>query len=237
MDRIVNARYLGLVPYGDALELQQRLVRERAEGAIPDIIILLQHPPVLTIGRFRGERDIIASPETLAREGIVIFRTNRGGSVTYHRPGQLVGYPILNLKDLNLGVRDYIRKLEEVIISLLREFNIASGRHPDYPGVWVGGEKICSIGIHVSRGITMHGFALNVDTDLRHFNYIKPCGMTGKRMTSLAKVLSRPVAVEEVAKPLLACFSVVFSVTCMLERDVPRLSRLVVSRPIYLIIV
>jgi len=217
MDRILNARYLGLVPYGDAFELQQRLVQKRAEGAIPDTLILLQHPPVLTIGRFRGERDIIASPRTLAREGIAVFRTNRGGSVTYHGPGQLIGYPILNLKDLNLGVRNYVWKLEEVIISLLRRFHVTGERHPDYPGVWVGGEKICSIGIHVSRGITMHGFAFNVDTDLHHFSYIKPCGMTDKRMTSLTKVMKRPVAVEEVLKPILGCFSEVFSVTCVLE--------------------
>jgi lipoyl(octanoyl) transferase len=217
MDRILNARYLGLVPYGDAFELQQRLVQKRAEGAIPDTIILLQHPPVLTTGRFRGEKDIIAPPEILSREGIAIFPTNRGGSVTYHGPGQLVDYPILNLKELRLGVRDYVNKLEEVIISLLRRFHVIGERHPDYPGVWVGGEKICSIGIHVSRGITMHGFAFNVVTDLHHFSYIKPCGMTDKRMTSLTKVLTRPVAVEEIVKPVLDCFSEVFSVTCMLE--------------------
>ena len=219
MDRIVNARYLGLVPYGDALKLQQRLVQKRAEGAIPDTLILLQHPPVLTIGRFRGIDDILASPATLTQEGIAVFRTNRGGGVTYHGPGQLVGYPILNLKELNLGVREYVHELEEVIISLLVEFGVNGVRNHGYPGVWVEGEKICSIGIHVSRGITMHGFALNVDTDLHHFNYINPCGMTGNRMTSLAKVLSRPVAVEEVVKPLLACFAEVFCVSSILEED------------------
>ena len=159
-------------PYELALKQQQRLAQARAEGDIPDVVLLLQHPPVFTIGRFRGGEDIIVPPD-----GIAIFHTNRGGGITYHGPGQLVGYPILNLKENGLGVREYIWKLEEVIINLLLSLGIRGHRVAKYPGgVWVGNQKVCSIGIHVSRYITTHGFALNVNPDLRYFEYIKPCG-------------------------------------------------------------
>ena len=173
--RIYIADYLGMIPYELALERQEMLAQARAEGRIADALLLLQHPPVFTTGRFRGEEDIVASVETLAKEGIAVFSSNRGGSITYHGPGQLVGYPILNLKENGLGVLEYIRKLEEVIIKLLLTFGIQGQRVAKYPGgVWVGEEKICSVGIHVSHYITMHGFALNVNTNLRHFEYINP---------------------------------------------------------------
>ncbi|GAJ21273.1 unnamed protein product, partial [marine sediment metagenome] len=141
-------------------------------------------PPVVTIGRFRGEEDLTVPPETLAREGIAVFHTNRGGGVTYHGPGQLIGYPILNLKETGLGVREYIWKLEAVIIKLLLTSGINGYRIAGYPGVWVGEKKVCSIGIHVSRYITMHGFALNISNDLRYFQYIRPCGLGSEVMTS-----------------------------------------------------
>ena len=210
--------YLGLVLYEPALRLQQRLVEARVEHRTPDILLLLQHPPVFTIGRFRGENEIIAPPIILTWEGIEVFRTNRGGSVTYHGPGQLVGYPILNLRELGLGVRDYIWKLEEVIIQMLGEFGISGKRKTEYPGVWVGSEKICSLGINVSRHITMHGFALNVSTNLKHFSYINPCGMKGAVMTSISKVIGHPVDTEVTIEPLLQHFSDVFGVNCI--RDI-----------------
>ena len=205
-EKIYLADYLGVVPYELALSLQQRLAQARAEGNIPDAVLLLQHPPVFTVGRFRGEEDIIVPPN-----GIEVLPTNRGGSITYHGPGQLVGYPILNLKENELGVREYIWKLEEVIINLLLGFDIKGQRMAKYPGgVWVGDQKVCSIGIHVSHYITTHGFALNLNTDLRHFEYIRPCGLKNTAMTSISKLLGYPVEVESIIESWLQSFSEIF---------------------------
>ena len=209
-NKVYVADYLGIIPYELALKLQQTLVPARAEGRIPDALLLLQHPPALTTGQFRGEEDIIVSAETLTQEGIAVFHSNRGGGITYHGPGQLVGYPILNLKENGLGVRQYIWKLEAVIIKSLLALGIQSHRVTGYPGVWAGGEKVCSLGIRVSRHITMHGFALNVNTDLRPFEYIKPCGIEGVVMTSISKLLGYPVEVETVIGSLLHSFSETF---------------------------
>jgi lipoate-protein ligase B len=210
-NKLYIADYLGLIPYELALKRQQMLVRARAEGKVPDVVLLLQHPPVFTTGRFRGEEDIVSSSEMLAQEGIAVFPSNRGGSVTYHGPGQLVGYPILNLKENGLGVSQYIRKLEGVILKLLLGFGIQGQRVEKYPGgVWVGEEKICSVGIHVSHYITMHGFALNVNTNLQHFEYINPCGIKGVVMTSISKLLGYPVEVEAVIPSWLDIFSKTF---------------------------
>jgi len=208
--KVYDAVYLGLVPYELALKLQRNLVEARTQGSVPDVLLLLQHPPVFTIGRFRGEEDIIVPPEKLQREGIAVFHTNRGGSITYHDPGQLVGYPILNLKENSLGVREYIWKLEEVIIKLLFSLDIQGHRVARYPGVWVDGKKVCSIGVHVSHHITMHGFALNVNTNLQHFEYINPCGIKGNVMTSISKLLGYPVEVAATTEALLDSFSLVF---------------------------
>ncbi|MDH4299391.1 MAG: lipoyl(octanoyl) transferase LipB, partial [Dehalococcoidia bacterium] len=166
------APYLETVPYEVALKLQQGLMQSRAEGKIGDVLLLLQHPSVFTIGRFRGEEDIVVPPETLAREGIAVLHSNRGGGITFHGPGQLVGYPILNLKENGLGVREYIWKLEAVIIKLLLALGIQGYRLGGYPGVWVGEKKVCSIGIHISQHISTHGFSLNVTNDLRYFGYV-----------------------------------------------------------------
>lgn len=208
--KVYVADCLGVIPYERALRLQQRLMQARAEGSIPDVVLLLQHPPVFTIGRFRGEEDIIVPPETLTQEEITVFHTSRGGGITYHGPGQLVGYPILNLKEKDIGIREYIWKLEAVIIKLLLSLGIQGHRVTKYPGVWVGGEKVCSIGVHVSHHITMHGFALNVNTDLRHFEYINPCGIKGKVMTCISKLLGYPIEVEAVTEALLNSFSAIF---------------------------
>jgi lipoate-protein ligase B len=212
--KIYLADYLGAIPYESALKLQRRLVQARGERSIPDVILLLEHPSVLTMGRFRGKEDIIVPRQVLAQQGIAVVYTNRGGSITYHGPGQLVGYPILDLKELGLGVREYIAKLEEVIVRLLLDMGIRAHRVARFPGsVWVGNEKVCSIGIHVSHYITMHGFALNVNTDLRHFQYINPCGMEGKMMTSISKLLGYSVAVETITGALLDSFSEIFELT------------------------
>ena len=212
--KVYVADYLGVIPYERALKLQQGLMQARAKGTIPDVLLLLQHPPVFTIGRFRGEEDIIVPPATLTQKGAAVFYTNRGGGITYHGPGQLVGYPILNLEENSLDVREYIRKLEAVIIKLLLTLGIQGHRVAKYPGVWVGEEKVCSIGIHISHYITMHGFALNVNTDLRYFEFINPCGIKGKVMTSVSKLLGHPVEVETVIECLLNCFSEVFGLRC-----------------------
>ena len=205
-EKVYLADYLGVVPYELALSLQQRLAQARAEGEIPDVVLLLQHPPVFTVGRFRGEEDIVNIPD-----GIEVLPTNRGGSITYHGPGQLVGYPILNLKENELGVREYIWKLEEVIINLLLGFGIRGRRMAKHPGgVWVGDQKVCSIGINVSHYITTHGFALNLNTDLRHFEYIRPCGLKNTAMTSISKLLGYPVEVEATIERWLHSFSEIF---------------------------
>jgi len=204
--KVYVAEYLGVVPYEIALKQQEILLQARTEGKIPDVVLLLQHPPVFTIGRFRGEEDIITPPK-----GIAVLHTNRGGSITYHGPGQLVGYPILNLKENGLGVREYIWKLEEVIINLLLDFGIQGCRVAKYPGgVWVGEDKICSIGIHVSHYITTHGFALNVNPDLSYFEYIRPCGLKSTVMTSISKLLGCNIEIESIIDSLLNLFSETF---------------------------
>jgi lipoate-protein ligase B len=213
------ASYLGIVPYERALELQQRIGQARAEGKIGDVLLLLQHPPVFTVGRFRGENDITGLPETLARERIAVFHTNRGGAITFHGPGQLVGYPILNLKENGLGVREYVGKLEEAIIKLLLALGIQAHAMEQYPGVWVGEKKICSVGIHVSHHISTHGFALNVNNDLRYFQYARPCGLSGDVMTSVSELLGYPVDMETVIEKLLLSFSETFCVSCEQESD------------------
>jgi len=211
--------YLGTVPYQRALRLQQRLAQARATGRIGDVLLLLQHPPVFTIGRFRGEEDITVPPETLTEEGIAVFYTDRGGGVTCHCPGQLVGYPIISLKENALGAREYIRKLEETIIKLLLLLGIQGHRIAEYPGVWVGERKICSIGIHISDHITTHGFALNVSNDLRYFDYVRPCGLSGEVMTSVSELLGHPAPMETIIEALLPCFSDKFGLSCEQESD------------------
>ena len=202
---IVN--YLGVVPYEVALKEQERQRQLRAEDKMPDTVLLLQHPHVYTVGRFRGEEDIIAR----AKE-IPVYHTNRGGGITYHGPGQLVGYPILDLKANGLGVREYIWRLEEVIIRLLGDFHIEAQRHSQYPGgVWASGGKICSIGINVSRHITTHGFALNVNNDLKYFENIRPCGLKGTSMTSMAEILGHTVPFDMVISEWINWFSAIFA--------------------------
>jgi len=199
--------YLGVVPYEVALKKQEKLRQLRAEDRIPDAVLLLQHPHVYTVGRFHGEEDIIAR----AKE-IPVYHTSRGGGITYHGPGQLVGYPVLDLRANGLGVRKYVRQLEEVIIRLLGDFHIEAQRHNQYPGgVWVSGRKICSVGINVSHHITTHGFALNVDNDLKYFVNIRPCGLHGNAMTSMAVILGHTVPMDMVISEWINRFSAIFA--------------------------
>jgi lipoate-protein ligase B len=200
---------LGTVEYENALQIQRGLIDVVSKSHF-DVLLLLEHPPCFTIGRFRGEKDVVATPEVLANEGISIFRTDRGGGVTYHGPGQLIGYPILNLMRNKLTVSRYIWKLEEVVLTTLLNLGIHGCRISGYPGVWVGEEKVCSIGLRIIKGIAMHGFALNVNPDLHSFELIHPCGITGKRITSISRLLGYEVAVNDIVDSLLKAFSIVF---------------------------
>jgi lipoyl(octanoyl) transferase len=214
--RALEVQRLGRVDYGAALELQARLVEERRSGAAGDRLLLLEHPPVITLGvKTRGKQtNIIASPEALAAEGVSVFETGRGGDITYHGPGQLVGYPILDLRPDRCDVHRYVRDLEEVLILALREFGIEGRRVSGLTGVWVGPdgreEKIAAIGVRISRWITSHGFALNVATDLRHFRLIVPCGIADRGVTSIERVLGRSVAMKDVEDAVVRAFGSVF---------------------------
>ena len=215
--RTFEVRRLGRVDYGDALSLQARLVEERRGGAIGDTLLLLEHPPVITLGvKTRGKpTNIIASPEALASEGVTVFETGRGGDITYHGPGQLVGYPILDLRPDRCDVHRYVRDLEEVLILAIREFGIEGRRVKGLTGVWVGPEgreeKIAAIGVRISRWITSHGFALNVATDLRHFRLIVPCGIADRGVTSIERVLGRSVAMTDVENAIVRAFDTAFN--------------------------
>ena len=214
-EKVCQTLYLGLVPYDAALKYQEELVQARAEGSIPDTLLLLQHPHVFTTGRFRGEKDILVAPDVLRNDGISMFHTSRGGSITYHGPGQLVGYPIINLRESHIGVRKYVRQLEEVIIKTLASFGFEGQRIRHYPGVWFRKRKICSIGVKVVHHITMHGFALNVNCDLRYFTYINPCSLDSNIMTSLAQELKDDIAVQDIVNRLIPVFSSVFDEECI----------------------
>lgn len=212
MSREVQVHRPGLVPYADALDLQKRLIEQRKAGEIPDQFILLQHPPVITLGvKTRSDRShIVVSPETLEREGVEIFETGRGGDVTYHGPGQLVGYPILDLRPDRCDVHKYVRDLEEVLIRMAGAFGVAAGRVEGLTGVWVGNEKLAAIGVRIARWVTSHGFAFNVTTNLSHFDLIVPCGITGRGVTSLEKLLGRSVPMADAENAAIAAFAGVF---------------------------
>ena len=211
----LQVRRLGLVPYADGLELQRRLVEERKADRIPDTLLLLQHPHVLTIGvKKDGRSHILASPDRLAALGVEVFETGRGGDVTYHGPGQLVAYPILNLDPDRRDVHQYVRDLEEVMIRVCADYGIEAGRVPGFSGAWIkgvgGDEKIGAIGVRISRWITSHGFAFNVATDIEFFELIVPCGIADRGVTSLASQLGQAPAMVEVENRVVARFSEVF---------------------------
>ena len=204
---------LGLVDYREGLLLQDKLLNSRKSGAIKDVLLLLQHPSVFTIGRSGIAENVIVPKETLVKENISVFQTNRGGDVTYHGPGQLIGYPILNLRENGLTVHQYVWNLEEIVIRTLADFGIGGRRISGQRGVWVGEEKVCALGLRIRGEVSMHGFALNVNTNLKYFTYIIPCGITGVSITSVSKLLGRTVELVEIQKSLLRHFSKVFRFT------------------------
>jgi lipoyl(octanoyl) transferase len=211
--RQIQIRRLGRVTYADSLALQTQLVEQRKAGAIPDQLLLLEHPPVITLGvKTRSDRShIVASAEVLEREGVDVFETGRGGDVTYHGPGQLVGYPILDLKPDRCDVHRYVRDLEEVLIRTAAAFEIASVRMPGLTGVWVGDRKLAAIGVRIARWVTSHGFALNVSTNLSHFRFIVPCGLADKGVTSIVELARAPVAMRDVEAAVIRAFCDVFA--------------------------
>jgi lipoyl(octanoyl) transferase len=184
--------HLGLIEYGEALALQERIRAARQRDEVPDVLLTLQHPPVYTRGRRAGTDELPMGEDWYRRQGIDIVDTNRGGKVTYHGPGQLVGYPIVRVDD----VVAYVRRIEQALVAALAQEGVAArGRPedgPDYTGVWVGERKIASIGVHVARGVTTHGFAVNIENDLQPFGWIVPCGLTDVQMTSLGRETGRP---------------------------------------------
>jgi lipoyl(octanoyl) transferase len=201
-------RELGRTDYATALELQRQLVAERYEGIIPDQLLLLEHPHVITLGRNGHAGNLLASAEVLSRAGVAFHPTDRGGDITYHGPGQLVGYPIVDLREWKRDVGAYVRGVEQAIIDTLADYGISAGRIPKLTGVWVDDRKIAAIGVHISRWVTSHGFALNVSTDLSYFQYIVPCGLT-KPVTSMA-ALGVVAGLHEVGQTLAAHFGRVF---------------------------
>ena len=213
--RELHIRRLGLVPYEEALQLQKSLVEERKAGRIPDQLLLLQHPPVITLGaKARSDRShVLATDRELESQGVEFFETGRGGDVTYHGPGQLVGYPILDLKPDRCDVHQYVRDLEEVLIRVAAEFGVSGGRVASLTGVWVGQEKLAAIGVRISRWITSHGFAFNVATNLDHFQLIVPCGITDRGVTSLERLLGRDVQMSLVEDAAIRAMASVFGRT------------------------
>jgi lipoyl(octanoyl) transferase len=211
----VEVRDLGIVPYADGLELQRRLVDQRRAGQIPDQLLLLEHPPVITLGvkAKAGTPHLLATPAALEAQGVELFESGRGGDVTYHGPGQLVGYPILDLNPDRRDVHRYVRDIEEVMIRAVASFGITADRVPGLTGAWVGSCKIAAIGVRISRWITSHGFALNVNTDLTAFNLIVPCGIADRGVTSIELQLGRKVAMDEAKMAVASAFSLVFDRT------------------------
>jgi len=201
---------LGMIDYRECVSLQQKLTAQRHAGEIADTLLLLEHPPVITLGTAGGRDSLLADPEALARAGIDVCETDRGGNITYHGPGQLVGYPIIDLRVHGKDVHAYLRRLEQVIVGCLADFGLAGETMPGYTGVWVDGRKICSIGVAVRRWITYHGFALNVNPNFEHWGFIHPCGLVGREVTSLERLLGHDPGMATVKESAVASFAKVF---------------------------
>ena len=205
---------LGRLGYAEALELQRSIARDRISGAISqDVLLLMEHPPVVTLGRSTKQKHLVASPEFLQTHGVELFDVERGGDVTFHGPGQLVGYPIVDLKRHRQDLHWYLRKIEEALINALADYGIPGERNPTFTGVWTRGKKIASIGVYARAWVTWHGFALNVTTDLSFFDLIVPCGITGVVMTSIAREIGSDVSAQDVRDRVSAKFAEAFDLT------------------------
>ena len=213
--RRLEVRRLGQVPYAEALAQQRALVKERRAGRVGDLLLFVEHPDVLTLGvRGDGGRShVLATPDALAARGVEIFETGRGGDITYHGPGQIVGYPIIDLNPDRRDVHRYVRDLEDVLMRTAADYGVAAARVEGLTGVWVGREKLAAIGVRIARWITSHGFALNVTTDLDYFDLIVPCGIADRGVTSLERLLGRTVDRREVEDRVAAHFAAVFGMS------------------------
>ncbi|MBI1804074.1 MAG: lipoyl(octanoyl) transferase LipB [Ignavibacteria bacterium] len=209
---------LGLTEYKSTWDLQRRLFELRVAGRIPDILLLNEHQHVYTFGKSSDDNHLLADDTELRAKGAEVFHIDRGGDVTYHGPGQLVGYPILNLNNFYNDVHRYLRDIEEVIIRTLTGYGITARRDNDYTGVWVGSDKIAAIGVKVSHWVTMHGFALNVNTDLSYFDRIIPCGIFHRGVTSLQRLLGKEISLSEVSEHIMFHFGKVFGVEPVMFR-------------------
>lgn len=206
----LDVRRLGRVDYHSAYQMQERLVEARKRQQIPDTLLLLEHDPVITLGRGAKEAHLLADRSTLARNGIAVVETDRGGDITYHGPGQLVAYPVIDLGQSKRDVRRYVGRLEEVMIRMAAHFGLSAQRIAGLNGAWIGERKIGAVGVRIDRWVTMHGFAFNVNTDLTAFDLIIPCGIRDKQVTSLARELGRPVAMNEAVETAAREFAAVF---------------------------
>jgi len=213
MDRSGYIIDLGIIDYGKAWGLQHQLWSRRAEGALPDLLLFLEHPHVITLGRRGNRSHLVASSEVLEEMKIPLFHVERGGDVTYHGPGQIVVYPILDLKEYGYRLIRYVGQLEEVILGVLKDFGIKGRRDPLNRGVWVNGEKIASVGVAIKRWISFHGLSLNYETNLQYFELINPCGLEGKKMTSMGKILGIGISREQLVERIGFHFKQIF------ERD------------------
>jgi lipoyl(octanoyl) transferase len=263
---MISVVQLGTIDYATGLRLQQRLVELRKEGRIGDVLLLLEHEPVITLGRNANRDHVIAAPEKLAERGVEVFECDRGGDVTFHGPGQLVAYPIFDLRGMNsddgsrktLGAVQYVRRLEEVLIRTCGDFAIPAQRIPGLTGVWTTTErvgqdvavrtversstvqaisecaKIAAIGVHISRAVTSHGFALNVNTDLEYFNLIVPCGIASKPVTSMAQELGRQIPLQDVAHAISRNFGVIFQRQMLWLEDLGSLLKTSIGVPMKL---
>ena len=201
----------GLVNFYDACRIQHRLQQKRLNGKISDVLLIMEHPPTFSIGKSGSFDNLLISKDRLNQEKIALFSTQRGGDVTYHGPGQIIVYPIISLKPRGKNIHRYVHELEEVLIRTLKDFYIDAGRDESHPGAWVRKEEIAAIGLRIRKWITMHGFALNVCPNLKHFSFINPCGFSDRKATSMLKLLGHKVSMKEVISRLIANFSDVFN--------------------------
>lgn len=217
----INVVDLGIIDYEEALEIQETLLKLRQENRIDDILLILEHEPVITIGKRGDQGNILVPKEFLEGKGVKVCSIGRGGDVTYHGPGQIVGYPIMRFQNHVRGVREFVRHLEEVFIQLLNDyFQVKAGRDPDHPGVWVGSNKITAIGLSIQSGVTMHGFAFNVNTDLTAFQWILSCGIIGKDVTSIKKLVGQEQDIGQVKQQVVQYFGQVFQLKpCWKDRQ------------------
>jgi len=222
LNMICHVEQLGVIGYAEALRLQQQKVLQRKSALIPDTLLLLEHPHVYTLGRSARSEHLLVPAETVTALGAEVYHTDRGGDITYHGPGQLVGYPIFDLTQHRRDISWYMRSLEEVFIRLAAEYGISAGRLAGAPGVWVGDDKLVAVGVHVARWVTSHGFAFNVNTDLSYFGYIVPCGLKDKGVTSLARLTVTPPEMKTVTQQVIENFENVFQMRVVAATDFTR---------------